>query len=246
MTLIVKGDGPNVAAGGHMEPFGERAVLVRWPGGMDRGVNRWIQRLADRLEARIPQVPGLEAVVAGFDSMVVEFDPLQMDAAAVAAVVRWASWNLSPAAPGRRVAVPVCYEGPCAPDLEEVARACGMSPATVVRLHAGRAYHIYCLGFQAGFPYAGPLPPILTLPRRSSPRDRVPQGAVAIAGAQTGIYPRTGPGGWHILGQTPWEVFQPDRDPPTPYLPGDELWFYPITLADFQSWDQKAGAHGGP
>ncbi len=244
MTFAVNGLGQDVMAGGQVLPFGERAILVRWSGGMDRGLNGWIQRLTGRLEDQRRQIPGIEAVVAGFDSLVVEFDPQATDAAAVAAAIRRACLNLAPSRPARRVDVPVCYEGPCAPDLQEVAHACGLSPATVIRLHAGRAYHIYCIGFQAGFPYAGPLAAILALPRRASPRDRVPQGAVAIGGIQTGIYPRAGPGGWHIIGRTPWNVFQPDRDPPTPYLPGDELWFHPITLEEYESWGQEQARHG--
>ena len=217
-----------------VDPMGERALLLRWDSGMDRAANRSIQRLARALVDRARQDSRLVAVVPGFDTLLVEFDP---DAAApeeVLGVVRWAAWSGVRGAPPQRIEIPVCYGGVWGPDLNAVARRIGLSPETVVRLHASRPYHVYCLGFQAGFPYAGPLPDALVLPRRDHPAPRVAGGAVAVAGRQTGVYTRPGPGGWHVIGATPWNLFQPHRERPTLYQPGDELWFRPVSAHRFQ------------
>lgn len=223
-----------------VDPMGERALLLRWDTGLDRAANRTIQRLARVLEDR--EDPRLSAVVPGFDTLLVEFDPAAAPAEVLAAV-RWAAWSTSAAARPRRLVIPVCYGGEWGPDLEGVARRAGLSPDTVVRLHAGRPYHVYCLGFQAGFPYAGPLPEALVLPRRDHPAPRVAAGSVAVAGQQTGVYTRPGPGGWHVIGATPWDLFQPHRHPPTVCQPGDELWFRPISPAQFR---EEASAGGRP
>ena len=83
------------------------------------------------------------------------------------------------------------------------------------------------LGFTPGFPYLGPLPDALVLPRRSTPRIRVPAGSVAIAGAQTGVYPAETPAGWHLIGRTDLRLWDPSRRPPTLLEPGGRVRFVP-------------------
>ena len=105
----------------------------------------------------------------------------------------------------------------------------------MIALHSGVEYDVFAIGFLPGFPYAGYLPPALTgLPRRESPRLRVPAGSVAIAGRQTGIYPGESPGGWHLLGRTPLCIVDLDEG----YFPiraGDRIRFQPISAAEFEA-----------
>ncbi len=84
------------------------------------------------------------------------------------------------------------------------------------------------LGFRPGFAYLGPLPEALARPRRATPRVRVAAGSVAIAGRQTGIYPSTSPGGWHLIGRTSLRLFDPAADPPSLIAPGDRVRFVPV------------------
>ena len=126
---------------------------------------------------------------------------------------------------GGEVEVPVHYDGP---DLEDVAARLGMTTAEVVALHSKSDYTVFMNGFLPGFPYLGPLPERLELPRRNTPRERVPAGSVAIAGRQTGIYPQTSPGGWHLIGRTDLRLFDPFRDPPVRLQPGMRVRFVPV------------------
>jgi biotin-dependent carboxylase-like uncharacterized protein len=122
----------------------------------------------------------------------------------------------------------VLYGGAVGPDLEAVAAACGLSAADVIRLHSEPTYQAFMLGFSPGWPYLGLLSPRLRLPRRASPRARVPAGSVAIADLFTGVYPQETPGGWHLLGRTRVRLFDPDRDPPFLIGPGDRVRFVPM------------------
>jgi KipI family sensor histidine kinase inhibitor len=89
------------------------------------------------------------------------------------------------------------------------------------------------LGFAPGFPYLLGLDPALAMPRRASPRTRVPAGSVAIGGVQTGIYPAALPGGWQLIGRTPCVLFDAQRDPPSLVMPGDRVRFVPIAADEF-------------
>jgi len=89
------------------------------------------------------------------------------------------------------------------------------------------------LGFMPGFAYMGVVDPRIAMPRRSTPRVRVPSGAVGIAGEQTGIYPAETPGGWQLIGRTPLEPFDPTRSSPFLFQPGDAVQFVPIARDEY-------------
>ncbi|GJQ29031.1 MAG: allophanate hydrolase [Phycisphaerae bacterium] len=144
------------------------------------------------------------------------------------------------AEPGRLVEIPVCYGGEYGPDLRDVAAACGRDEAGVVACHAGAEYTAEFFGFMPGFAYLRGVPEELRVPRLDSPRTIVPVGSVAIAGEYAGVYPASTPGGWRILGRTPWRMFDVTRPEPVRLRVGGRVRFVPITPARFA--EMAAGA----
>lgn len=120
------------------------------------------------------------------------------------------------------VSLDVTYDGA---DLAAVAAASSMSVDDVIALHSGATYTVAFCGFMPGFAYMVGLPAALVLPRRATPRTRVPAGSVAIAGEFAGVYPRESPGGWHLLGRTVTVLWDDDRDPPALLPPGTTVRF---------------------
>ena len=118
----------------------------------------------------------------------------------------------------------VVYDGA---DLEDVAQACELTIRDVIQLHSTADYTVAFCGFVPGFAYLVGLPELLQLPRRSTPRTRVPAGAVAIAAEFTGVYPRESPGGWHLLGRTGMPLWDDSRNPPALLAPGTRVRFRP-------------------
>ena len=114
-------------------------------------------------------------------------------------------------------------------DLDSVAGALGLTREQVIARHAGRTYTVDLLGFVPGFAYLSELDPSLHISRRAQPRPRVAAGSVAIAAAQTGVYPLDTPGGWHIIGSTTTVLFDPTRDQPALFAAGDSVRFERIT-----------------
>jgi KipI family sensor histidine kinase inhibitor len=127
--------------------------------------------------------------------------------------------------PATLVRVEVRYDGE---DLAEVARHTGLTPAEVVAAHTGRTWAVAFGGFAPGFAYLTGGDERLEVPRRSEPRTRVPAGAVGLAGAFSGIYPRPSPGGWQIIGRTEARLWDVDRDPPALLRPGIRVQFVAI------------------
>ncbi|MBF7016960.1 5-oxoprolinase subunit PxpB [Staphylococcus durrellii] len=136
----------------------------------------------------------------------------------------------------RIINIPVLYGNEHGPDLEEVAQHNNLSKDDVVNIHSSNSYLIYLLGFMPGFPFLGGLSKKIHTPRRSEPRTKIPAGSVGIANNQTGLYPKQSPGGWQIIGQTPIDVFNINREPMCLYQPGDYIKFYSITLEEFEDF----------
>ncbi|QDF95090.1 allophanate hydrolase [Azoarcus sp. DD4] len=181
-------------------------------------------------------LPGVIETMPTFRSLTVFFDPLLTGREALIAALQplFAAAEGGAALAGRRWRLPVCYEGECAPDLADTARAIGAGEDEVVALHSGTEYRVYMLGFLPGFPFMGDLPERLRLPRRAEPRVRVPAGSVAIATGLTAIYPWESPGGWHLLGRCPVPLFDAGRASPSLLAAGDRVCFEPVSMAEFQ------------
>jgi KipI family sensor histidine kinase inhibitor len=125
-------------------------------------------------------------------------------------------------APAGSIEIPVVYDGP---DLAEVARLTGLSEADVVAAHTGRAWRVAFGGFAPGFAYLAGGDPRLAVARRDEARTAVPAGSVGLAGEFSGIYPRSSPGGWQLIGRTDAVLWDLDRDPPALLAPGAEVRF---------------------
>ncbi|EIV90656.1 allophanate hydrolase subunit 1 [Frankia sp. QA3] len=130
------------------------------------------------------------------------------------------------------VIIPVRYDGP---DLVDLARLTGLTPAQIIRRHMRGPHRVAFCGFAPGFAYIAGLDAGLRVPRRDSPRTRVPAGAVAIADEFTGVYPRASPGGWHLIGRTDLTVFDLTRDPPALLAPGTPVRFVAVGAASVRT-----------
>jgi len=225
-----------------VEPLAEDALLLRFGDGIDVATNARVHEAASTL--RDAGLPGITDVAPAYATLLVRFDPSIWDNGALLETV---AKTLDPglrrddeqknavALPetARVVEIPVCYGGECGPDIAAVAEHAGLLRDAVIARHTAAEYTVAMLGFAPGFPYLLGLDPSLQMPRRATPRTRVPAGSVAIGGAQTGIYPRELPGGWHLIGRTPLVLFDPQRELPCLLAPGDRVRFHAIEADEF-------------
>jgi len=210
-------------------PLGEAAWTVALGDTVNLELHRRVTDLAERIRAA--QLAGVIEIVPAYAAVTVFFDPLAGNPDAIRRAIADLAGappalpsSRLPAPASRLVTIPVRYDGP---DLADVASATGLSESEVIRLHSEAEYRVYLLGFTPGWAYLGDLDPALVLPRRAAPRTRVPAGAVAIAGAQTGVYPLATPGGWHLIGSTSLRMFDPAREPAATLQVGDRVRFQP-------------------
>ena len=228
------------------ETLGECTLLLRWGHTLDARLNASAHAAAAAL--RRACLPGIEDIAPAYASLLLRFDLDAWSARgtrdafaalrdAIEPLLATASASSKP--PSRELRIPVCYGGTHGPDLAELAQHAGLSEAELIALHCAPLYRVAMLGFAPGFPYLLGLDEALHTPRRAQPRISVPAGSVAIGGAQTGIYPRALPGGWHLLGRTPWRLFDAARDPSCRVQAGDTLRFVAISADEFAAQERN-------
>ena len=222
-------------------PLSDNAIVLQFGEEVSEEIHAKIQAVAHYLEQH--PLPGMQAYVPAYTTLTVYYDP-------------WVTSNKGKTDPydamvaqlqqvlsetkkhkrngGRLVEIPVCYGGEYGPDLEEVVGYTNLSHEEVIALHSGTTYLVHMMGFAPGFPYLGGLNDRIATPRRHEPRKAIPKGSVGIAGQQTGIYPIETPGGWQLIGQTPLELFNPDRAQPSLLRAGDKVRFVPISEDEFK------------
>jgi KipI family sensor histidine kinase inhibitor len=228
-----------------IEALGDCALLIRFGNAIDAELNAKVIAAAQAL--RDAALTGVHDIAPAYASVCVRYDPvawsdradrrapserLAEDLRTLLSEQTFAGFATSIAS---TIEIPVCYDGEFAPDLLDVARYTQMNPEDVIARHVAGDYRVAMLGFAPGFPYLLGMEPSLQTPRRLSPRTHVPAGSVAIGGAQTGIYPRELPGGWHIIGRTPIALFDINRDSPALLAPGARVRFRRIDAASFET-----------
>ncbi len=216
--------------------MGDRGLLIEFGDEIHSEINERVRRMALAIQAE--SIPGILETIPTYRSLLIVYDPSLLPFDLLKKRLQKIEEGLSHISlpEPKLTRIPVVYGGVYGPDLEFVAQYHSISPEEVIRLHCSQPYLIYMIGFMPGYPYMGELPEALITPRLKTPRLSVPKGSVAIAQKQTGIYPMESPGGWQIIGRTPIELFNPQRDPPALLRMGDRVQFYPISEREFQEW----------
>ena len=223
-----------------IKPVGDSALTIIFGQKIDPEISRIVQGARKYLSRK--NIEGVteyvqtyatlmvhyNAVVTGYDELserlAAELDRMEME---------------EEAGQKRTILIPVCYGGEFGPDLPAVCAHAGFSEEEVIRRHTCPDYLIYMVGFIPGFVYLGGLDQALSTPRLKVPRERIEKGSVGIAGNQTGLYPLASPGGWQIIGRTPLDVYDQNREKPILYEAGEYVHFVSITERRFQEIRQQ-------
>lgn len=215
---------------------GPTSALVTLPVDPD---SQGLARVLELERLVLETVPVVSDTIPAFNRLLIEgeaasWDPEQIERSVGTLVSQALEASVSVEA-ADVVTLPVCYAPELAPDLESVARTCGLELADVSRLHADRPYTVLATGFAPGFAYLGDTDVRLVVPRRETPRARVEAGDVGIADRRTGVYPAAGPGGWNLIGRVPPALFDDAIARIERFAPGGTVRFQPITRADFEA-----------
>nr|WP_040404078.1 5-oxoprolinase subunit PxpB [Amphritea japonica] len=216
-----------------IEVAGENALIIYFGEKTDPSVSARVQQAVTILETELNGK--LIDMVPSYASLLVIYDQLATDHLEVRSTIRKVLNQLSDAVntEGNLVILPAYYSRESGPDLDALAQRAGLSADEVIKLHSEMEYRVYAIGFAPGFAYLGEVDERIAAPRLSTPRMKVPRGAIAIADRQTAVYPAVSPGGWNLIGLCPTRMFDPEAEPTMPVQVGDRIKFNPISRDEF-------------
>lgn len=214
-------------------PAGDRALVAEFGDTINEKINDQVHALAGKLTSE--SVAGVLELVPTFRSLLIYYEPSVITYHDLKQrVLQLSRSSAMTKDSGKRIwNIPCCYGSHFGPDLQDLIRHTGLSRDEIISIHSSVDYKIYMLGFLPGFVYLGGLDSRLEIPRLPSPRVRIPKGSVGIGGNQTGVYPLDSPGGWRLIGSTPVDFYDPQREAPILCSAGDYIRFVPITSSDY-------------
>ena len=222
---------------------GDTALVVQYGEVVDVSINRTVRQLA--FAVRKLNIKGVVDTVPTMRSLMIHYDPLFLSKSALIEVVTPLLSNLEELEENNKNwLIPVCYEDEFAPDINDVSKVTNTTIDEIVRQHTLLELEVFMMGFLPGFPYVGLLPEVFDLPRRIEPRVHIPPRSISVAARQTTIYTINSPGGWHLIGRTPVDFYDANRDEPILVRAGDRIKFQAIAKSEFIEIeaDIKAGA----
>lgn len=223
-------------------PLSDQAIVIEVGQEINEEVQARVRAVSQLLENKPPH--WLVEIIPAFTTITAFYKPTAATYETVKAELREVLHQAeeSMASEPRTVEIPVCYGGDFGPDLDFVAEHNGLTTEEVIDIHTSGTYSVHMIGFAPGFPFIGGMSEKIAAPRRNSPRLRIPERTVGIAGKQTGVYPIETPGGWQLIGRTPIRLFRPENSIPSLLQAGDKVVFKRITESEYHAWKEDDDA----
>lgn len=212
---------------------GDSALNMEFGNSINEEINKRIRAMTYAIEKN--KIDGIIETVPTYRSLMIHYNPLIIGYDDLVCLLKELEKNIDDIElpQPQVIEIPTLYGGEYGPDIENVANCNNITVDEVIKIHTSKKYLIYMLGFTPGFAYLGGMDERIATPRLSSPRKSIPAGSVGIAGGQTGIYPIASPGGWQLIGTTPLDLFDPDREIPILLKAGDYIVFKSIDENEF-------------
>ena len=216
-----------------IEIAGQDAFIIYFGEQTSPEVSSQIQTAVTNIQSQMANQ--IVDLVPSYASLLVIFNLDKSDPYAVRTALHQALSNLecNESTSGQLITLPVYYSEESGPDLAVIAKRASISVDDVIDIHQQQEYRVYAIGFAPGFAYLGEVDERIAAPRLSTPRQKVPRGAVAIADRQTAVYPAQSPGGWNLIGLCPTRMFNPELQPSMPVQVGDRIRFQAIERDEF-------------
>ncbi|WP_019416234.1 5-oxoprolinase subunit PxpB [Paenisporosarcina sp. TG20] len=219
-------------------PMGDQILVLQFEDVLSIDNNQMVQSCASMI--RQENINGVSSVITTmasiavkYDSLIIQFNPLKKMLQKLLLVHKEQA-----KIENKTITVPVVFNERFGLDLEEVSQTKDISKDDIINMITAKKYYVYMVGFIHGVPYMGNVDKRLELLRKSNPRLKVPKGSIGIANDMTNIYTLESPGGWHIIGWTPMEVFDVKKNPPNLLSAGDYVRYENISEEVAENWDK--------
>jgi len=225
----------------YINQISEQSFLLDFGSEIDIEINSLVNLFAQKIlnDSKKIKELGIKNCTPSYNKILIQFDPLTVNKFKIINYIK--SIKISNIDRSNRkniIEVPICYDDIFALDLKDISNITKLSTKEIINEHLNTIFHVYMIGFLPGYPFMGNMSNKLSLPRKTTPRIKVPKGSVGIVDKICGIYPQDSPGGWNILGRTPIDLFSKGKKLPLLIKPGDMVKFKKISTKEFNNYGQ--------
>lgn len=216
------------------KPYGENAILITWEARIDENIVNDILQFEEKIKQS--NIKAIVEVIQSINSLLIIYNENNISFFELKHLLETLKNTKTPVTQQdnrKKWQIPVCYHENFGIDLRFIAEKKRLEIPEIIAFHTSAIYDVYAIGFLPGFLYLGGLDERLHIPRKETPRLRIQKGAVGIGGMQTGIYPKSSPGGWQILGNSPVNFFDVTQSNPCFAKAGDQIQFYEINMQEY-------------
>ena len=218
---------------------GDSAIVMEFGNTIEKEINAKISAVVENLKEK--KIDGILDILPTYRSILINYDPVKISYSEMVEILKGLSKSNkdNKSDEVRLIEIPTLYGKEYGPDIEFVAENANLSVDEVIKIHSGKDYLVYMMGFMPGFTYLGGLDERIATPRLKSPRLKIEPGSVGIAANQTGMYPLESPGGWQLIGRTPLKLYDDTKEPPVFIQAGDYIRYIPITKEEYDKIEEE-------
>lgn len=218
---------------------GDSAIVMEFGNTIEKEINAKISAVVENLKEK--KIDGILDILPTYRSILINYDPVKISYSEMVEILKGLSNSNkdNKSDEVRLIEIPTLYGKEYGPDIEFVAENANLSVDEVIKIHSGRDYLVYMMGFMPGFTYLGGLDERIATPRLKSPRLKIEPGSVGIAANQTGMYPLESPGGWQLIGRTPLKLYDDTKEPPVFIQAGDYIRYITITKEEYDKIEEE-------
>jgi len=217
--------------------YGDQALLLNFGNEISKEINKEVIFYFQKLSKLILEnnINSIENVTPSYNKLSIQFNLLEISEKKIKEIIDQIKYEKVEVEDNSRlIKIPISYDEKFAIDLERLSKQTNISKEEIIETHLKTKFYVYMIGFMPGFPYMGDLHKKIYSKRLETPRIEIDDGSVIVAEQFCAIYPYKSPGGWNIIGKTPFKLFDQNKLSPNLINPGDEVIFEKITLEEFK------------
>lgn len=219
--------------------MGDQAIVAQFEEVISIEVNKYVQSFAHLVEEK--SIHGVKQLLPAFNNVTITYDARLIDYNVLLEKLKEIEKEISIKNEyiGKTIHIPAVFGGEYGPDIKDIMSISGLKYDEVIELLLSKTYYVFMIGFVAGYPYGGHIDERLITKRRANPRLKVKKGTIQVVDKQIGQMTMDTPTGWHLVGWSPMEIFNPYKKPPGLIQAGDNMKFEPITAEEAESWNKE-------
>ena len=224
----------------HILQINEQSIIIDFGSKINIEISNIVNLYSKKIinSPKVIKELNIKNCVPSYNKILIQFDPLNSNKRKIIdylKTIKISKYQLIGKL--KIIEIPICYDNICGLDLKEISQIIKLSKNEIIDNHLSTIFHVYMIGFLPGLPFMGDMNKNLLLPRKNSPRVKVPKGSVGIINNLSVIYPQESPGGWNIIGRTPINLFDKGRKNSLLINPGNKIKFKRISLSEYNDYD---------